>query len=323
MANLIPTRPGVPSCIAFSFPAALDSHSSLGPSFRPFPTRLLSRVPTLPRSLSTAFGFEMGRENHHWAPRRMFWVTTVGTLTTSLLSAGGADVARCTRCASLFHCGLRPWPLSCATSCKPFSCFAERLKNVNVLECIAATGSKANEARVALGMHNATKFHAVECVKGLFVPTLSLHHVLATAYPDNRRTNAAVLACYSTCYYGWIVLAMTAHYSTLVSKSAVASLAAVLFLLCGVMLGTLRGGFRARYNLRSNIVADYVSSCWLWPQVVMQLREHCHNNGSGGGCHVAVVATMGPNSKQVQGESRCKEAGEASSSDVKEESFEC
>lgn len=230
------------SCIPFPFPTALGSHSSLGPF-----------IPSFPHSADVP-GFRRGLA-HCLRPL----ASNLGArIITDVLGPRQWErrysrpvvPTHCTPCKPFsIVCGLRLWPLSCAISCNPFSCFVERLENknpkkgnaaahladytfpdqaefstplyggiFNMLECLASTGSPANEARVALGMHKATKFHIVECVKGLFVPALSLHHVLATAYPENRRTNAVVLVCYSTCYYGWVVLAMTAAYSSLESN---------------------------------------------------------------------------------------------------------
>jgi hypothetical protein len=45
---------------------------------------------------------------------------------------------------------------------------------------------------------------------------------------------------------------------------------------CGaVMLASIRNGFRERYNLRSNVLGYFIASCFLWPQVLTQMRLHC------------------------------------------------
>jgi hypothetical protein len=43
----------------------------------------------------------------------------------------------------------------------------------------------------------------------------------------------------------------------------------------GSVLGLIRMGFRAKYNLRSNYLADWMAGTFLWPQVLAQMRLHC------------------------------------------------
>jgi hypothetical protein len=46
-----------------------------------------------------------------------------------------------------------------------------------------------------------------------------------------------------------------------------------------VLLASVRNGFRERYNLRSNVLGDFMASCFLWPQVLTQMRGHCVDLG--------------------------------------------
>lgn len=49
----------------------------------------------------------------------------------------------------------------------------------------------------------------------------------------------------------------------------------VIFFTGGCLLSSIRMSFRERYNIRSNVVADYLNGCFFWPQVLVQMREHC------------------------------------------------
>jgi hypothetical protein len=36
----------------------------------------------------------------------------------------------------------------------------------------------------------------------------------------------------------------------------------------------VRMGFRGRFNIRSNVVSDFLSTLFFWPQVMTQMRQH-------------------------------------------------
>jgi Cys-rich protein (TIGR01571 family) len=114
-----------------------------------------------------------------------------------------------------------------------------------------------------------TKFQCVEFVKGLFIPFVPLNQVLRSTYPENPRTNMMVVACYTVGYASWVVVFLVS-----LSRQHLAGFATTIFLMTGGMLGLIRLGFRTRYHLRSNYVADWMASTFLWPQVLAQMRQH-------------------------------------------------
>jgi BCCT, betaine/carnitine/choline family transporter len=227
-----------------------------------------------------------GRKNNHLA-RRMFWLVTVGALATTLLSSGGAEAVGVLQ-AAMIVCGLpcavllfyimQSITLFCQSTVisgkvkdytfpeQPEFSFPVYGGMYNCFEYMASLG-KVNVARVDLGMHQPSKQQVKEFFKGLFVPFVSLHQVLAANYPSNVKINAAVGAAYALLYVGWIILLFASR-----SRDELRGLVWTLFFAAGGMLAFIRQGFRNRYNLRSNYVGDVLASAFFWPQVLSQMR---------------------------------------------------
>jgi Cys-rich protein (TIGR01571 family) len=119
-------------------------------------------------------------------------------------------------------------------------------------------------------MHLPTKFQCVELVKGLLIPFVSLSQVLSSTNPEHPKANRMVVGCYTVCYICWACLCLASR-----AKPGLAALATTLCVAKGVMLGFIRMEFRARFNLRSDYFADWVTATFLWPQVLTQMRQHC------------------------------------------------
>jgi hypothetical protein len=142
----------------------------------------------------------------------------------------------------------------------------------NSMEYLVSLG-KVHPDRVSLEMHQPTQFQVVEFLKGIFVPFVSIYEILSFTYP---------VVCYTLFYCGWI--------SLLAASSAYPGLrgwATVSFFVAGGTLATVRSGFRSRYNIRSNPVADVLTGMLLWPQVIAQMRlqtlhavESAHASGA-------------------------------------------
>jgi BCCT, betaine/carnitine/choline family transporter len=230
-----------------------------------------------------------GRKNNHWA-RRLFWACTAGTLATALLSLNGTSAIDAVMSGlivgalplGILMCFLlQTITLFCEAACSDSPGTDYKFPNqpefgmpiyggiLNALEYLVSFG-KVNPARVELGMHLPTKFQCVEFVKGLFIPFVPLNQVLSSTYPENPRTNMMVVACYTVGYASWVVVVLVS-----LSHRHLAGLATTIYLMTGGMLGLIRLGFRTRYNLRSNYVADWTTSTFLWPQVLAQMRQHC------------------------------------------------
>jgi choline-glycine betaine transporter len=230
-----------------------------------------------------------GRKNHHWI-QRLFWAVTEGAVATALLSAGGEQALQAVQAASIV-CGL-PFCFMLCYLLQSIELFCREALIVgdghdyrlsaqstfsvpiyggifNNMEFLTSAGS-VNPKRIELGMDKATTFHVVEFIKGVFVPFVSLHKVLSDAYPRNSLSNTAVTAAYTVCYYMWIGI-----FASLGSKEGLIGWGWLMFFACACILGSVRGGFRARYNVRSNILGDYMASLFFWPQVFTQMRQHC------------------------------------------------
>lgn len=236
------------------------------------------------------------RKNYHWL-RRLFWAATIGILTTALIASGGPhfrDAIEALIVVStvpmLFVMCLIVHPtfdlcraanehqsLAEVEYCVPKNQpeFAMPLYGgiFNVVEYTMSLG-RVDAARVALGMDHATTFHVVECVKGLVVPFVSLHHVLRTTYPQNSKTNAVIVGGYALCYLAWFGV-WAASLSGSYPDSGLNGIKWTFLAICGGTLGTVRSSFRRKYGLRSHIVADVMASFLLWPQVLTQMRMHC------------------------------------------------
>lgn len=231
-----------------------------------------------------------GRKNNHLA-RRMFWLLTAGAVTTVLLQTGGnalvviqgALIVCCLPVSVLLCYVLQSIMLMCRATDGTDEIIDYVFPNqpefdfpiyggiFNVMEYIASLG-KVNPSRIERGMNNATRVQCIEFFKGLFVPFVSLHQVLYLTYPENVLTNTALALFYTSCYLGWFGFIIV---SLLPVGTSQRSMTWVLLVVNGCLLGHVRSGFRARYNLRSNTVGDVISSLILWPQVLSQMRLEC------------------------------------------------
>jgi BCCT, betaine/carnitine/choline family transporter len=232
-----------------------------------------------------------GRRHMHWA-RRMFWSLTIGALATALLSSGGEVALQAFRAASIL-CGL-PFALTlvvmmqsilllCRAAEQPTRSDIYQFPNqpefsmpiyggiYNALEYVASFG-KVNPARIQIGIHRPTKKQTVEFGKGVFIPYVSLWQVVSQTYPQNPVTNAAVVLFYALCYLGWFVCMCLYK-----SHPEFFALGWTMFMAATCTLCKVRSGFRAKYNLRSNDVADLSCSLLFWPQVLAQMRIHAED----------------------------------------------
>jgi hypothetical protein len=139
----------------------------------------------------------------------------------------------------------------------------------NLFEFLASAGS-VNNKRVERGMHLPTKFQAVEFFKAIFLPFISLYQILSATYPKNKVTNVFTSVIYGVFFVTWFAL-----FATLGANAALKAWGWITFLCTGIILGAIRNSFRGRYDLRSNILGDFMASCFVWPQVLTQMRLHC------------------------------------------------
>jgi Cys-rich protein (TIGR01571 family) len=230
-----------------------------------------------------------GRKNNHWA-RRLLWACTAGVLATTLLSLRGMSAVDAVD--SGLTIAALPMAILMCFLLQTITLFCDAAINdsygadynfpdqpefgmpvyggiLNILEFLFSFG-KVNPARAELGMHLPTEFQCIEFFKGLFIPFVSLSQVLNSSYPENPKTNMAVIACYTVGHLCWIFVFLAS-----LSQRHLSGLATTIYFMTGGVLGLIRMDFRTRYNLRSNYFADWMTSTFLWPQVLAQMRQHC------------------------------------------------
>jgi len=230
-----------------------------------------------------------GRKNHHWI-QRLFWALTEGAVATAILSAGGANALTAVQAASIVFAlpfvfllcyTLQSIQIYCEQAAVSADIMEFKLPDqptfsmpiyggiFNICEWLASLGA-VNDKRIELGMDKPTTFHVVEFFKGMLCAPFSLWQVLSVTYPRNVNKNKMTVFFYGLLFYSWIGLfAAYGKYGGLLGW------AWTVFFSTGTMLGAIRGGFRSRFNLRSNILGDFIASLFVWPQVLTQMRQHC------------------------------------------------
>jgi hypothetical protein len=228
-----------------------------------------------------------GGKSHHWI-RRMFWSITQGALATALLSTGGSTALKAVQAASIV-CGL-PFLILLLfnVQCIHLLCrAADKLQNdeeyefpdqsefetpvyggiLNIMEFLSSLG-RVNKARVDLGIHRPTTSHLKEFLKGVFVPFISMYQIVSMLYPTTPDcVNICLVLIYAVSYYGWVAI-----YFTSWSHPGLEAWSVTFFVISGAILGKIRSNYRYKYNIRSNMVADFLSGLLLWPQVLTQMQ---------------------------------------------------
>lgn len=225
-----------------------------------------------------------GRKNIHLA-RRMFWLVTVGALTTALLTKGGAAALAAIQagivicgvpCAILLCYMLQSITLMChQTADNQVGDYEFPNQNefsmpvyggvFNILEYAASLG-KVNEASRDRGKSTVTKAQAIEFLKGVLVPFVTMWQVLSVAYPQNPRTNVYLVVCQALSYLALLCFWLAPHWWQDLESLIWTPLA-----IHGGILVIVRSAFRARYQIRSNAIADVITSTFFWPQVLSQM----------------------------------------------------
>ena len=139
----------------------------------------------------------------------------------------------------------------------------------NIVEWIFGCGS-VNVHRVENGMDLPSGFQTVEFFKGLFVPVIPLHQVLMAACPKNSKLNLFTVIVCGGFYCSWVAL-----FCACGAVAGLIPMAWAIFFCAGTLLTATRGGFRGRCAIRSNVVGDWPSSAFFWPQVFVQMRLAC------------------------------------------------
>jgi hypothetical protein len=137
---------------------------------------------------------------------------------------------------------------------------------------VASLGN-VHEKRVEKNMHLPSGFQVTEFFKALVFPYISLWQVLNAAYPRNRVTNMLTTGTFGIVFATWLGL-FCAYWKY--GAGFVGPLWAFFFA-AAVVLGSVRNGFR--YNIRNNVLGDFIGSLFFWPQVLAQMRQHCLDLG--------------------------------------------
>ena len=229
-----------------------------------------------------------GRKKHHWV-QRLFWAVTEGAVATALLTAGGSDALAAVQAGSVIAglpfvfmlCYLMQsiWVFCEQAAIKPSGEFKITIQPeftfpiyggvLNVLEYILSFG-RVNRHRVDRQMDLPTSLQIQEFLKACFFPFVTLHQVLTKTYPRNRCFNMVCVLSYMVCFFVWVSLFISYYFFPGLLGWAWSALFANSIILCAI-----RNGFRVRYNLRSNFLADWICSLFLYPQVLSQLHIQC------------------------------------------------
>merc|ERR1712176_1271807 len=148
---------------------------------------------------------------------------------------------------------------------------------LNIFEFILSLGS-VHESRKEKGMDLPTMEEVTEFLKALFLPFVPLYKIYSSVVIDPKHkhkcTNLLATATYATCFLGWVAL-----FSCGVINHGFVALAWSLFFVNGCILTSLRMDFRGRLGIGGNIVGDFVSSSFFYPQALAQMAIELHNAG--------------------------------------------
>lgn len=229
-----------------------------------------------------------GRMKHHWV-QRFFWAVTEGAVATALLSSGGSDALAAVQAGSVIS-GLPFVVLLCyllqciwsfceqaaasttgefVLSTQPEFSMPVYGGVFNVLEYVVSLGG-VHPKRVEKHMHLPTSAQTSGFFMSLVLPFLTLRKILSAAYPRHTRSNNMCVLAYTFCFFGWISI-----FCALATHPGLKAFGISFLFMNGVLLGIIRNGFRARYNLRSNVWGDFISSVFFYPQVLTQMHLHC------------------------------------------------
>jgi hypothetical protein len=230
-----------------------------------------------------------GNMDHHWL-QRVFWSTTEGACAMALILAGGSNSLQALQAASIIA-GL------------PFTVFLLYLLQSTVIMCEQATMSedmwldmerkefqmpcyggvlnffeflfslgRVHEERVKRCMHLPTFYQVVEFSMGLVLPFVPLAEVLSVMNPKptSRLTNLALTTAFAAFHVAWIGL-----FASVGKSSGLRAFAYGAFLINGVILTNVKNAFRTRHAIHGNFLGDFITSTFMFPQVLCQLRLEC------------------------------------------------
>lgn len=140
---------------------------------------------------------------------------------------------------------------------------------LNVIEYLVSLGF-VDQERVENGMAYPKREQILAFVKNICIPWLALDGILQSAYPLNVITNLCTTVVYGAFYYVWLGLFVAAAVR---NDGGLQGFGWLAFVLTGILLGSIRNGFRKKYNIRSNVVGDGLASLFAWPQVLGQMQE--------------------------------------------------
>jgi hypothetical protein len=229
-----------------------------------------------------------GRLRHHWI-QRLFWAVTEGAVATALLTAGGSSALAALQAGSVIA-GLPFVFMLCwlMQSIWVFCEYADRNPTgeyklpsqpeftfpifgglFNIMEYLVSFG-QVNKHRVARHMHLPTSQQVEEGIRATITPFYSLFMVLNATYPRNTFKNTVCVAFYFLSFIGWI-----GCFAASGKNEGLVGWGWAFYFMAAITLGAIRYGFRCRFNIRSNILGDFLGSLFFWPQVLAQLRIQC------------------------------------------------
>jgi hypothetical protein len=272
---------------SFSFPADYDI--GYGPTLTVlflFSVAVYFATSSDSGSLVVDFLASNGRMHHHWL-QRMFWALTEGAVATALINAGGSDGLAALQAASII-CGL-PFTVFLLYLLQSIWEFCEQAENddqelfefkgrafkmpvyggvLNIFEYFLSLGS-VHEARIAIGIDVPTKTHVTEFFQGLLVPMLSVFQIQSAMHPKptQKFSNMFFTFVFSAVHFTWMAL-----FVLVASTPAMRAWGWAAYFVNGVLLTGMKLHFRTTRRVHGNVIGDFVSSTFFWPQVLAQLK---------------------------------------------------
>ena len=237
-------------------------------------------------SLVVDFLASNGKMEHHWV-QRLFWALTEGAVATALINAGGKDGLAALQAASII-CGL-PFTVLILYLLQSIWEFCEQGVNedqelyefksarefkmpvyggiLNIFEFVASLGH-IHPDRKAHGIDFPTTKHFSEFAIGLLVPMFSVYKIQSIMNPkaSDKSFNILFTVVYTLVHITWIVLFILVD-----STRGLRAWGWAAYFTNAMLVTSQKLHFRSSRGVRGNIIGDFLSSLFLWPQVFSQL----------------------------------------------------
>mmetsp|Transcript_39874 Transcript_39874/g.112954 ORF Transcript_39874/g.112954 Transcript_39874/m.112954 type:complete len:428 (+) Transcript_39874:2-1285(+) len=240
-----------------------------------------------------------GFEETHWI-QRIFWAFTEGAVATALLVAGGSQALRALQAASILS-GL-PFTAMLTLMCISIYRMCIRAETndkedketdlqtdyknckifkmpifggvFNIFEYLVSCGSVHPVRQESMPLPTGQEM--LDFLVATLLPCIPLYEIYSKFSPkaSEKTGNMVGAGIYGVLFISWVVL-----FACMGAVSrGLRGFAWCIFLFNGCILSSLRMNFRARFGLDGNMIADYMLSCFMWPQILVQMTKELKSN---------------------------------------------